>query len=61
MKIKITANVPVDSKHSIEVGSEHEVLRRNEDQSRHWRGWWIQGDGEEVLIFRREAEEIEDE
>ena len=51
--IRLKSKPPVDPIHDLDTGQVHKVIRM------HGRGWWIQGDGEPVLILAREAEKCE--
>lgn len=54
MKIRINSrfNAFGPAFKGIEAGKEFEVLREDE------KGWWIMGNGEEVLILSYEAREV---
>lgn len=59
VRIRLTQNLPVNSKHGATKGREFDAVRENaEGRSRvHW---WIHGDdGDQVGVFFHEAEEVE--
>lgn len=56
MKIKLLQDIPVDPKHDLIEGKILEVLRLSDKDKKEKSGWWVQGNGEEVLILFMEAE-----
>ena len=59
MRIRLTRRVPVEARHGMENGSEHEVIEHARG-GRGRNGYWVRGDGENVLIRRNECEVIEE-
>lgn len=60
-KIRLTMDVPVADIHGMVKGKVLDVLERKEGESRgDTRGWWVQGNGERVLILDHEYEIYEE-
>jgi len=51
-RVRLTRDVPVEARHGMTQGSEHDVLEEDLDRG----GVWVQGDGERVKLFRHEWE-----
>ena len=60
MEIKLTRDLPVESKHKCSKGKKFHVLREQPAEGRiRPKGYWIEGAvGEEVLAFATECEEV---
>ncbi len=61
MKIRLLCNMPVGLEHGMTAGREFEIHRSAEKRGRGTAGVWVVGDaGEEVKVYRREYEIVED-
>lgn len=52
-RVRITRDVPVEARHGMTNGSEHDVIEKERDGS-----VWVQGDGERVKLLHREWEPV---
>jgi len=57
--IRLKTKPPTEDRHGLDAGQVHKVIKMHDKpdapKGMRKRGWWIQGDGEPVLILWREA------